>query len=94
MVGPRVQQDFLELGPVVGHKAHAFDNYVDWLAITYAISLTACPALSLPCGFNGEGLPIGLQMVGPPRGEAELLGYAHFGETLFNGPAHLPVIPD
>lgn len=54
----------------------SFETYIDWLAIAYAITLTGCPALSLPCGFTAEGLPVGLQMVGAPRGEAALLGHA------------------
>ncbi|MGH6779086.1 MAG: amidase, partial [Bradyrhizobium sp.] len=29
-----------------------FDNYVEWLGIVYAITLSCCPALSLPCGFT------------------------------------------
>ena len=49
-----------------------FDNYVEWLGIVYAITLVCCPALSLPCGFTASGLPVGLQMVAPPRGEAQL----------------------
>ncbi len=52
------------------------DNYFHWLAITYAITLTGCPALSLPCGFTEAGLPVGLQLVGKPRGEAALLRHA------------------
>ena len=51
-----------------------FDNYVEWLGIVYAITLVCCPALSLPCGFTASGLPVGLQMVAPPRGEAQLAG--------------------
>src|SRR5438552_3931298 len=50
-----------------------FDNYVEWLGIVYAITLVCCPALSLPCGFTASGLPVGLQVVAPPRGEAQLL---------------------
>src|SRR6202140_4860335 len=53
-----------------------FDNYVEWLAIVYAIPLACCPALSLPCGFTASGLPVGLQMVAAPRGEAQLLAGA------------------
>ena len=51
-----------------------FDNYVEWLGIVYAITLACCPALSLPCGFTASGLPVGLQMVAPPRGEARAAG--------------------
>ncbi len=52
------------------------NNYIEWLSMTYAITLTGCPALSLPCGFTEAGLPVGLQLVGRPRGEASLLRHA------------------
>ena len=53
-----------------------FDNYVDWLMHTFVITPTGCPAVSLPCGFTKAGLPVGLQLVAPPRGEAALLSTA------------------
>ena len=53
-----------------------FDNYIDWLMLTYAITLTECPALSIPCGYTDSGLPVGLQIVAPPRGEAALFAAA------------------
>lgn len=52
------------------------ETYIDWLAIVFAITLTSAPALSLPCGFTHDGLPVGLQMVGPLRAEAQLLSHA------------------
>lgn len=52
------------------------ETYIDWLAIVFAVTLTSAPALSLPCGTTAEGLPVGLQMVGPLRGEAPLLSFA------------------
>ena len=55
---------------------HTLDNYIDWFAITYVVTLTALPVLSLPCGFTSEGLPVGLQIIGPPRNERALLGWA------------------
>ncbi|MBI18907.1 MAG: hypothetical protein CMK60_14685 [Proteobacteria bacterium] len=36
---------------------------MEWIAITYCITLTACPALSLPSGFTGDGLPVGMQLI-------------------------------
>jgi amidase len=59
-----------------------FDNYVEWLAIVYAITLACCPALSLPCGLTAETLPVGLQVVAPPRAEGRLLAGAKFIEDV------------
>jgi amidase len=70
-----------------------FDNYVQWLAIVYAITLVCCPALSLPCGFTAGGLPVGLQMVGPPRGEAPLLAGARLLEDILGLRGSTPIDP-
>lgn len=70
-----------------------FDNYVDWLAIAYTISLTSAPALSLPCGFTTEGLPVGLQIVARPRGEAKLLSSAARLEKLLDLGTAEPIDP-
>jgi Asp-tRNA(Asn)/Glu-tRNA(Gln) amidotransferase A subunit family amidase len=40
-------------------------------------NLTGFPAISLPCGFTQAGLPIGLQLMGRPFGEATLLNLAY-----------------
>ena len=54
-------------------NGHKFGNYIDWLVMTFAVTLLGCPAISVPCGFTSEGLPVGLQIVGPPHSEARLL---------------------
>jgi amidase len=70
-----------------------FDNYVQWLGIVYAITLACCPALSLPCGFTASGLPVGLQMVAPPRGEAKLLASAKVLEDMLGLRGITPIEP-
>jgi amidase len=70
-----------------------FDNYVEWLGIVYAITLVCCPALSLPCGFTASGLPVGLQMVAPPRGEAALLAGAKVLEDILGMRGTTPIDP-
>ncbi|MFH0296148.1 amidase family protein [Bradyrhizobium sp. 31Argb] len=70
-----------------------FDNYVEWLGIVYAITLACCPALSLPCGFTTSGLPVGLQMVAPPRGEANLLAGAKALEDILGVRGTTPIDP-
>ena len=71
----------------------AFSNYIEWLGIAYAITLVCCPALSLPCGFTTTGLPIGLQMVAPPRGEARLLAGAKVLEDILGLRGTAPIDP-
>ena len=51
-------------------------TYIDWMFLTFIITLVGCPAISLPCGLTQDGLPVGLQLVGRPHGDVELLGTA------------------
>jgi Asp-tRNA(Asn)/Glu-tRNA(Gln) amidotransferase A subunit family amidase len=51
-------------------------NYYRWLALTYVVTLTTLPAITLPCGTDAQGMPFGLQVVGQFRGDAELLSAA------------------
>jgi amidase len=83
-----IEQRYVET--VAGRR---FDNYVEWLAMTYAVTLTECPALSLPCGFTKSGLPVGLQLVGRPRGEAALLSAAALLEEQLGLAKLLPIEP-
>jgi amidase len=64
-------------------------TYYEWLGLCYVVTLSANPALSLPCGRDELGMPFGLQMVGRLRGEAALLAAAHQVEQLFAGDAAL-----
>lgn len=59
-------------------------HIIDYLSITYIISLTGLPALSIPCGWTEEGLPIGMQLIGKPQGEAELLQFAYLLQEKLN----------
>ena len=44
---------------------------------TVPLNLAGLPGLSMPCGFDGQGLPIGAQLIGPALGEAKVLSAAH-----------------
>jgi amidase len=57
-------------------------TYIDWMFLTFVVTLTGCPAISLPCGLTTDGLPVGLQLVGRPHGDAELLGHARLVEQV------------
>ena len=53
------------------------DNYLDWMRSCSTITVTGHPAISVPCGFTPEGLPVGVQIVGRYRDEFGLLQFAH-----------------
>jgi amidase len=76
----------LYLREVNGEK---LENYYRWLALTYVVTLVTNPALSMPCGRDGQGMPFGLQVVGRFRGDRDLLGAASAMEAAFS---RIPVL--
>ncbi|TQF08363.1 amidase, partial [Myxococcus llanfairpwllgwyngyllgogerychwyrndrobwllllantysiliogogogochensis] len=60
-------------------------NYYRWLALTYVTTLTTHPALSLPCGLDGQGMPFGLQVVGRFRDDLGTLATGRAMEHAFAG---------
>ena len=58
----------------------AMDTYHRWMEVTTLATLAGCPALAVPAGVNEAGLHMGLQVIGRPGGEAELLGWARQAE--------------
>jgi Asp-tRNA(Asn)/Glu-tRNA(Gln) amidotransferase A subunit family amidase len=63
----------------------AQENYYRWLALTYVVTLTTHPALTLPCGRDAQGMPFGLQIVGRFRGDRDVLAAAQAMEQAFVG---------
>ena len=57
-------------------------NWVDWTPYSYPFNLTQQPACSIPCGLSSEGLPIGLQIVGPMHQDQLVLQAAAAFEKL------------
>jgi amidase len=53
------------------------ETYIDWMKSCYYISATGHPAISVPCGFTQEGLPVGVQIVGRRQDELGVLQLAH-----------------
>jgi len=69
------------------------ETYLEWMRSAYLISVTGCPALSVPAGFTPGGLPVGLQIVGPHRQDLSVLraGYA-FEQATRVGERRPPVL--
>jgi amidase len=66
-----VEQNYPET--IAGKK---METYVDWFAPTFLLSLTSLPVASVPCGLDPNGLPVGIQVVGPQMGEEKVLALA------------------
>ena len=63
-----------DMGPLGPAKVNGQDaSPSSWVCFTYPFNFTGQPAASVPCGFNSEGLPVGLQIVGRRFDEALVL---------------------
>ncbi|WP_135470070.1 amidase [Crenalkalicoccus roseus] len=70
-------------------------TYFHWLALAYYVTLAGHPAVCLPVGRDGRGMPFGLQIVGPRGGDAFVLAVAAALEEAFAGdPALARPVPD
>jgi amidase len=49
------------------------DDYLGWMRSCWYVTATGMPAISVPCGFTPAGLPVGIQLVGRPMGDVELV---------------------
>jgi amidase len=66
-------------------------TYIDWMRSCWCVTLTACPAISVPAGFSASGLPVGLQIVGRHRGDLSVLQMAYAFEQATKFGARRPV---
>ncbi|HVJ13701.1 MAG TPA: Asp-tRNA(Asn)/Glu-tRNA(Gln) amidotransferase subunit GatA [Burkholderiales bacterium] len=73
LLGPTAPTTAFELGAKTGDPVQMYLGDI----FTIPAPLAGLPALSVPCGFDGAGLPVGLQLMGPHFSEGRLLGAAH-----------------
>ncbi|WP_297462046.1 Asp-tRNA(Asn)/Glu-tRNA(Gln) amidotransferase subunit GatA [Ferrovum sp.] len=100
-----IQQDFLQafercdvlMGPTAPSTAFRFgdkgsDPVQMYLSdiFTIGVNLAGLPGMSIPVGFDGQGLPVGLQLIGPHFGEARLLAIAHGYQQATDWHARVP----
>ncbi|MBB3051028.1 amidase [Prauserella isguenensis] len=68
------------------------DDYLGWMRSCYVVSAVGNPALSVPGGFTADGLPVGLQIIGPHRADLTVLQVAHAFERLTGHGHHAPAL--
>jgi amidase len=69
------------------------EHYLGASLITAIPTLMGVPSIAVPCGFDRYGRPVGLQIVGPPRGEAALLQAAALFEEAAGIARLVPIEP-
>lgn len=66
------------------------DTYHRWMEIVVPATMSGCPVISVPAGFSPEGLPAGIQLWAPWRGERRLLEIAHCYDAATRWPFRRP----
>jgi len=85
LITPTLAVPAIKVGQDLSDPAHE-KEWIDWTPFSYPFNLTRQPAASVPCGLTRDGLPIGLQIVGPLYGDATVLRAARAFETTYKAP--------
>jgi aspartyl-tRNA(Asn)/glutamyl-tRNA(Gln) amidotransferase subunit A len=72
-MGPTTPSTAFKLGEKSGDPVQMYLSDI----YTIAVNLAGLPGLSIPCGFDAAGLPVGLQIIGNYFAEARMLNVAH-----------------
>lgn len=70
------------------------EGYYSWYAITWALSLMGCPIVTLPCGLDHNGMPFGIQLIGPRHHDTFVIRAAHALEGILSAAGIGRVVPD
>jgi aspartyl-tRNA(Asn)/glutamyl-tRNA(Gln) amidotransferase subunit A len=79
-IAATTEGDPADIAAVIGQLTHC----------TRAVNYLGLPAASVPCGFDGDGLPVGFQLVGRPHAEALILRVAHAYQSATDWHHHVP----
>jgi amidase len=81
LLTPTMTRPAMRNGRFPSKPERYLDELWTWIAFEYPFNATGQPAVTIPAGFSRAGLPIGLQIVGRPNGEFDLLALAAAFET-------------
>ena len=59
-------------------------TYHEWMKGVLFVTMSGCPSLAVPAGFNAQGLPIGIQIIAPNRRELDCLSLGRAYEAATN----------
>jgi aspartyl-tRNA(Asn)/glutamyl-tRNA(Gln) amidotransferase subunit A len=82
LLTPQMPVAAIEAGRVTPADGRFGEDWIHWSPYTYPFNLTQQPAASIPCGFSDDGLPVALQIVGPPRRDDLVLRAARAFESV------------
>jgi aspartyl-tRNA(Asn)/glutamyl-tRNA(Gln) amidotransferase subunit A len=88
ILGPTAPSTAFKLGEKTADPVEMYLSDI----YTIAVNLAGLPGMSLPCGFDAQGLPIGLQLIGNYFDEARMLGVAHQYQLATDWHSRLPVL--
>jgi len=89
LVTPTMPMTAFEAGPYNPWNSCSPDDWIRWSSFTYPFNLSQQPASSCPCGFGTDGLPIGLQIIGPKYADYLVLQASRAFEKL--SPFQMPI---
>ncbi|GJL80837.1 MAG: glutamyl-tRNA(Gln) amidotransferase subunit A [marine bacterium B5-7] len=86
IAGPTTPTTAFKIGEKMDNPVSMYLNDI----FTSSVNLAGLPALSIPVGFSGSGLPIGMQLIGPYLDEAKLLNVGHCYQQTTDWHRHVP----
>jgi amidase len=94
VVGPTTQVLAFDVNqPYVQEiNGHQLPTYIDWMKSCWYITMTAHPAISIPCSMSHTGLPVGMQIVGRMHDDINLLRMAAAIEAAIDQTQFVPVL--
>lgn len=93
LVTPALAVAAFEVGQLAPAQPGSVARWTDWTPFSFPFNLTQQPAMSVPCGFTSEGLPVGLQIVGPMHREDLVLRAGNAFELATDFARRRPALP-